>query len=623
MAVHRKLLAMMLIVSGAALLLASVASMAYQYSQFRTDLARNAATSATLILANTRPSVSFNDPEDAHDTLATLTASSHLRLACLYLSTGELFAGYRPHQEEPGCPPSPPPVGHRFSATNLELVQRDIVEGRPTEWLLLRNDLNLLMVRLRTQALITTLVFCAALFLAYVLSLSLQSLVSDPVVELASLARGVSVTGDYSRRAVKRSDDEIGVLAESFNQMLERVTAAEAEREGALAREREANRTKDEFLATLSHELRTPLGAILGWAQLLRRKIVPVEEMERGLERIERNAHSQNRLINDLLDISRILSGKLSLHRQPADLVAIARVILDSLAPLAQSRRVSLHADWEEPKMLALIDTDRISQVLSNLLSNALKFTPPEGEVRVTIRRAGEMQEIAVSDTGAGIAPDFLPRLFEPFRQADASHTRAHGGLGLGLAIARRITDMHGGDISAESAGIGQGAVFRVRLPAAVEVPRMLGPGSGSAGDSAGVPDLSPYSILVVDDDQDSRDLVVSALGSAGAHAMSAASADEAIALALDAPPDVLITDIAMPHIDGYTLKARLEQQLKDRMPGVVIALSAFAAEADARRSIELGFDAHITKPFDADFLLATIHEQLMLREAGVRMPRR
>jgi signal transduction histidine kinase/CheY-like chemotaxis protein len=611
LAVHRKLMAMLMITSGMALLLASTMSILYAFFQVREDVAVNLGSSARLVLSNTRVSVSFEDSTDALQALEALRSNPSIRLACLYRPEGALLAAFRPDSVSM-CPPKPPPAGYSYSGGRLELIERDVVpDGQPGAWVLIQSDLALLTDRLRGQATITLVVFAVALLLAFVLSSVLQRIVSQPVVELAQLTQAVSATGDYSRRVEKRSEDELGMLADSINGMFERITLVESERQVALEREREANRAKDEFLATLSHELRTPLSAILGWTQLMRRKLVPPEEFARGLERIERNAHAQNRLINDLLDLSRILSGKMSLQRQAADLTAITRVIVESMLPLAQAQEIALHADLGDQRLLAFIDADRISQVATNLLTNALKFTPHGGTVTVTTRRVGEMVELAVSDTGAGIAPDFLPRVFEPFRQADASHTRKHGGLGLGLAIVKRITEMHGGDVNVESAGVGAGSRFTIRLPAAVE-PAVIAGMADDANSAGTTPDLSALAILIVDDDADTRELVRIALTRTGARLSVASSSAEGLAAALSGPPDVLITDIAMPLQDGHEMVQRLRESLGPRTPKVIIALSAFAAEKDAERSLSLGFDAHVTKPFEPDFLVATIHERVL-----------
>jgi len=604
-------MAMLMITSGTALLLASSMSIIYSFFQVRKDAVVDLGSSARLVLANTRVSVSFDDATDARQVLDALGSNPSIRLACLYRPEGAFFAEFRPY-DGATCPAKALPAGSSYSGGRLELIERDaVVQGQAGAWVLIQSDLTLLSERLRSQATITLVVFAVALVLAFVLSSVLQRIVSQPVVELAQLTQAVSATGDYSRRVQKRSEDELGMLADSINGMFERITLAEAERHVALEREREANRAKDEFLATLSHELRTPLSAILGWTQLMRRKLVPPEEFARGLERIERNAHAQNRLINDLLDLSRILSGKMSLQRQAVDLTAITRVIVESMMPLAQAQEIALHGDLGDHKLLAFIDADRISQVATNLLTNALKFTPRGGSVTVTTRRVGEMVELTVSDTGAGIAPDFLPRVFEPFRQADASHTRKHGGLGLGLAIVKRITEMHGGDVKVQSAGVGAGSRFTVRLPAAVEPAAMAG---GASDDDAArsMPDLSALRILVVDDDADTRELVKIALARTGARLSVASSAAEGLATALSEPPDVLITDIAMPLQDGHEMVQHLRESLGPRAPKVVIALSAFAAEKDTERSMSLGFDAHVTKPFEPDFLVATIHERVL-----------
>ena len=611
LAVHRKLMAMLMFTSGTALLLASSLSMIYSFVQVREDLAVTLGSSARMVLWNTRVSVSFEDATDAREALDALDSNPSIRLACLYRPDGTLFAAFLP---DAGvlCPLKPPPAGHNFSGGRLELLESDaVIDGKPGASVLIQSDLSVLTARLRSQGLITLVVFAVALLLAFVLSTVLERIVSQPVVELAQLTQAVSATGDYSQRVQKRSEDEVGILADSINSMFARITLVEAERQGALVREREANRAKDEFLATLSHELRTPLSAILGWTQLMRRKLVPAEEFERGLERIERNAHAQNRLINDLLDLSRILSGKLSLQRQAVDLTAITRVLVESMMPLAQAQGIGLHAELGDQKLLAFIDADRISQVATNLVANALKFTPPGGSVTVTTRRIADMIELTVSDTGAGIAPDFLPRVFEPFRQADASHTRKHGGLGLGLAIVKRITEMHGGDVKVESGGIGAGSRFTIRLPAAAGPATKAGT-ANDADSTRQTPDLSALRVLIVDDDADTRELVRIALASTGARLSVASSAAEGLATALSEPPDVLITDIAMPLQDGHEMVRQLRESLGLKTPKVVIALSAFAAEKDTERSLSLGFDAHITKPFEPDFLVATIHERVL-----------
>jgi signal transduction histidine kinase/ActR/RegA family two-component response regulator len=616
LAVHRKLMTMLMVTSGGAILLAGAGMMGYHYLQFRQTAVADLSTTATLTLVNTRPALSFEDESDAQLSMAPLTTRPGLIVACLYNTEGRLFTHVRGPARPMDCPSSPPPEGYRFASYGLELVKRDAPGDKPAQWLVLRSDLGLLRRQLGNQALITLLVLAGALLPALLVSAALQRVVSQPVIELARVATDVSRTGDYSRRAIKRTDDELGILADAFNTMLERITDAEAARETALAREREANRTKDEFLATLSHELRTPLSAILGWTQLMRRQAVPPAEQARALERIELNAQTQNRLISDLLDLSRILSGKLSLQRDAVDLVAIAQSVLDSHAPLAQTRGVRLTLDAQAGPLHADVDADRVAQIVSNLISNALKFTAAGGAVTLSMRRTGEMVELVVADTGEGIAPDFLPRIFEPFRQADASHSRTHGGLGLGLAIVKRIAEMHGGDVMASSEGLGRGAAFTVRLPAATTTTSDNAPDANRLPTKA--PNLAGLSVLIVDDDGDARELVNAALSAAGARSIAAASAADAITVAVQSPPDVLITDLGMPGMGGYAMVETMRARLGATMPPVVIALSAFASQRDVDESLARGFAAHITKPFDSALLVETV-EQL---SHGVRLHR-
>jgi CheY-like chemotaxis protein len=387
---------------------------------------------------------------------------------------------------------------------------------------------------------------------------------------------------------------------------------AEQERAELLVREREANRLKDEFLATLSHELRTPLNAILGWTKLLRANAVPVGSVDRALEKVERNAQVQARLIEDLLEISRIVSGKLRLDPRPLDIVTLCSTAIESIRPSAETRGVALERVFETGPMPSVGDPDRLQQVIWNLLSNAVKFTPAGGTVTLTARRLGEVDEIVVSDTGIGIDRAFLPNVFETFRQADASTTRAHGGLGLGLSIVKQLVSLHGGEVLADSEGEGRGATFRVRVPVRSVDPRpdpAREPPEGIEGR------LSGRDILVVDDDRDTRELLVSAFEAAGSHVRAASSSAEALALGSERVPEVVVSDLGMPGEDGYVFMERLRSTLGTRAPRVRVALSAFAAPGDRHRALAAGFHRHVAKPVDPHALVRLIAELL---EEGV-----
>ena len=393
-----------------------------------------------------------------------------------------------------------------------------------------------------------------------------------------------------------------------------RKRAEEALREQTEAAQRarlqaeEASRLKDEFLATLSHELRTPLTAVLGWAKLLRADRYDAGTAERALEAIERNAVAQARLIDDLLDVSRVITGKLRLDVGPVELASVIEAAVESVRPAAEARGVRLDVRLgPEPGPVAG-DADRLRQVVWNLLSNAVKFTPGGGSVAVRLGRADGHAELTVSDTGRGIAPEFLPHVFDRFRQADGRITREHGGLGLGLAIARHLVEMHGGSISAASPGEGRGATFRVQIPLLQSREAESGPRQDERADGGGEPAtpdpqaaiLAGLHVLVVEDDDDTRQLLAAVFGRAGARVTAAGSAAEALDAARSLRPDVLVADVGMPGEDGYSLIARV-RALGAGAGGDVpaAALTAYARPEDRARALEAGFQTHIPKPSD------------------------
>jgi PAS domain S-box-containing protein len=361
----------------------------------------------------------------------------------------------------------------------------------------------------------------------------------------------------------------------------------------------EANRLKDEFLATVSHELRTPLNSMLGWARLLRSGRLDDEAFGRAVETIERNAKSQAQLIEDLLDVSRIITGKIRINPRPVDLVPVAGAAVDSIRPAAAAKGIRVEAELDPGAGPVLGDPERLQQVVWNLVSNAVKFTPQGGDLRVRLASSGAHAEITVSDTGPGIAPEFLPYVFDRFRQADSSTTRTHGGLGLGLAITRHLVELHGGGIRVENHADGPGATFTVTLP--LMAGRYGGaPRDGVADGASGVFDLHGVKVLVVDDEGDTRALLTYVLGETGADARAAASAAEALEEMARWEPDVLVSDVGMPGEDGYALirKVRsLESERARRVPAV--AVTAYARSDDRARLLSAGFQDHLPKPIE------------------------
>jgi signal transduction histidine kinase/DNA-binding response OmpR family regulator len=395
---------------------------------------------------------------------------------------------------------------------------------------------------------------------------------------------------------------------------------AETERATLLVRERAAraeaeaaNRAKDEFLATLSHELRTPLTSILGWAHLLRSGGLPKGTSAGALETIERNARAQSQLIDDLLDVSRIITGKLRLDTRPVEIAAVIEAAVNSVRPAAHSKNIQLRLELDATPAPLLGDPDRLQQIAWNLLSNAVKFTPGGGHVHVRLRRINSHLEFRVEDTGQGIAPEFLPHVFDRFRQADGTTTRSHGGLGLGLAIARHLVELHGGAIRAESPGEGLGTTFTVNLPVmstppeggAVTAP--LDP-AGAQFSPGCVETLDGLRVLVVEDEADTRELIAFTLSRCGAEVRTSGTADEALQTLAEWSPEVLLSDIGLPGVDGYTFLRRVRELSTDSAGGVpAAAITAYAGGEDRQRALAAGFQTHLAKPLDPSELIAVV----------------
>jgi PAS domain S-box-containing protein len=374
----------------------------------------------------------------------------------------------------------------------------------------------------------------------------------------------------------------------------------------------DANRLKDDFLATLSHELRTPLNAILGYTRMVRTGLMTGDKQGRALETIERNARALTRIVEDVLDVSRIISGKLRLRVQHVNLRPIVSAAIDAVLPAADAKGVRMVPVLEGPEVPVSGDPDRLQQVIWNLLANAVKYTPRGGQVHVNLLRVNSHVEVVVSDTGVGIPADFLPHVFERFRQADAGMSRARGGLGLGLSISKNLVELHGGSIEAASAGENHGATFRVKLPLLiVKTPpgdQRVHPQSNTAASPMVMTDLQGIHVLVVDDEEDARRLVREVLELAGATVDSAASGAEALKLLATATPDVLVADLGMPYMDGFQLIREIRRHPSARVRHVnAAALTAYARSEDRTLALQSGFQIHLAKPIEPEELMAAI----------------
>ena len=461
LSIPNKIVAMVMTICGAALLLTSAALIAYDFNDARRELRLSVTTFARVLADNTNAAVSFNDAAAASDTLKSLRADPSVVAACIHTPDG-LFAqrvieSASPYPEHP----APDTEGNGFMVVSAPIQ----LNGKNIGTVQLRASLDPAYTHLRLDVLsIGAILIVAALF-AFMLSYRLHKFVSEPILSLANTAHEVSRHKDYSIRAAKQNEDELGALVDAFNEMLTQIQKRENDLQERTTELIEANRMKDEFLAVLSHELRTPLNSILGWAVLVREGKLPPDREQTALEAIERNARMQARLIEDLLDVSRIISGKFTVDSSVVGLNQIVETAIEVVRPAALAKHIRIEFTKPAGSIKVKGDAERLQQVVWNLLSNAVKFTPDRGAVAVQLVVVERYAMISVSDNGAGIAPEFLPYVFDRFRQADGSSTRKHGGLGLGLAIVRHIIEMHGGSVSVDSRGKGQGTTFTIKLP--------------------------------------------------------------------------------------------------------------------------------------------------------------
>jgi signal transduction histidine kinase/ActR/RegA family two-component response regulator len=442
--------------------------------------------------------------------------------------------------------------------------------------------------------------------------------INRPIRDLRASARALGRRETLN--PLDTSIQELREVADALAIAAEERASGEAQREELLRREQQArataeaaNRAKDEFLAVLSHELRTPLNAVYGWARMLQAGQIRDETAERALDAIVRNANAQVQLIDDLLDVSRVVSGKMRLEVRPVDLRVVIDGALDAVRPAAEAKTIRLHSVLDQRVAPITGDPDRLQQVIWNLLMNAVKFTPKGGRVQIHLQRVNSHIEIVVSDTGLGIAPDVLPLIFDRFRQADSSSTRTHSGLGLGLALVKHLVELHGGSVAAQSPGEGKGATFIVTLPLTIAaipagpVPRRH-PTAPAIQAWPPVPRLDGLRALVVDDDPNALDLASAILTGAGATVRTCLSAPEALAVLQQWRPDVLVSDIEMPGEDGYSLIRKVRALDHDQGGNTpAVALTAYGRIQDRMLSLTAGYSMHVPKPVDPGELVTII----------------
>jgi PAS domain S-box-containing protein len=432
-----------------------------------------------------------------------------------------------------------------------------------------------------------------------------QAVRISPLSHEGKVIGTLTIIEDVTERVAREA--ELQAQLEDRSRLLsnEKLARNEAER---------ANRLKDEFLATISHELRNPLNAIMGWAHMMRVGKLTPANVERAVETIYRNAKSQSQLIADLLDVSRIISGKLRLHVRTVDLISIINAAVDSIRPAADAKSIRLQTLLDPAAGPISGDADRLQQIVWNLLTNAVKFSPKGGRIQVKLQRVESQVEIVVSDTGVGISKEFLPHVFDRFRQADPSTTRIHGGLGLGLSIVHQLVDLHGGTASVQSEGEGKGATFTISLPfvgvtAHQDEAEAVHPTQSDEVISfEGLPSLHGLKVLVVDDEADTLELIREVLKSCGSDVVTSQSAADALIALEQYKPDVLISDLGMPEEDGYSLIARIRELPAERGGEIpAAALTAYARAEDRMRVLRSGFQFHLPKPVDSAELVMVV----------------
>ncbi|HKT80787.1 MAG TPA: ATP-binding protein [Vicinamibacterales bacterium] len=606
----RKALTLGVVPSVCAVLILAAASLTVTYLRARQSTRQDLAGQASILAQSLASALAFDDQGVANDTMHTLHVRDNVDAGCLFNLEGRLYSSFV--RRDGLCKPT---LDETRGGRRAVTAEQDVhFASKSFGTLVMFGNLSRFYGWMRAQSFAVLGALVGGVLIGFALTYRLQRAISVPVLDLARTADAVTATRNYSLRAVKTTDDEVGGLVQSFNAMLDELQRQNEALTLEIAERKRAEELKDAFLAAVSHELRTPLNAILGRVQILRHTKPTEDRLERSLESLERNAKSQARLVEDLLDVSRIVSGKFQLKTDVVDLRAVVNQAVEVASPQAAARSVSVDVRALSEPCLVSGDADRLQQAVLNLISNAIKFgngtavsvdLGAENADLASNRRP--MYAVSVEDRGIGIAADFLPHVFDRFRQADSSMTRQQGGLGLGLAIVREVAELHQGSVTASSGGLGKGARFTIRLPQLIEAdtPGVVARSVWAAGANA---PLSGLRVLVVDDEPDGLDIAATTLTEAGASASRALSGGDAVSLWERGGFDALVCDLAMPGMDGFEVLARIRayESKRGRRPAAV-AVTAYASQDHRARSLAAGFDAHLAKPYDTDDLIAAI----------------
>ena len=582
---RRKVLLLVLAAASIALGLSALGLVFYDLRAYERQWTNDLNTQAELLARTSAAALSFGDRETATRDLGVLKVRPRVMAAAIYTRDGQLFATYaKPAAGNPVFPAKPEADGYRIEGDEL-LIFRRVVEGSEPIGTIYLRALYLPWDRLRDYLGILLAVMVASFGVAALLSGWLQGAVTDPILEVSNVARRVIEQRDYSLRARKTTEDEIGQLVDSFNAML----AEAGRRADAL---RESDLRKDEFLATLAHELRNPLAPIRNALEILKMPDANPAMLEKARQMMERQLGQMVRLVDDLLDVSRITTGKLGIRKALLEVQAAVRDAIETARPYLETRRHQLEMQLPSQPICVEGDRTRLAQVFANLLHNAAKYTEPGGYITISLAEEDGQAVVRVRDNGIGLAPESLGAIFDMFVQVDRSLERPQAGLGVGLTLSRQLVVLHGGTIEAKSAGAGQGSEFTVRLPLAGGAPVTADP------ESRRLRARQSRRILLADDNVDFADSLAELFAARGHEVRVAHNGAEALAAAAAFNPDFAFLDIGMPKVHGYEVARRL-RDMPATSECVLVAVTGWGQEDDRQRAREAGFDRHIVKPVD------------------------
>lgn len=609
--IRRKFMLVVMATTLVALLLASIALVTYDLLTYKRTWVADLSTQADILGLASAPALSFQDPKTAQENLGLLSVRPNVTAAAIYTADGRIFASYRRDSTDTTpLPVHPGPAGHEAGRREISLFRPIVTPDEQLGWVYLRARYDL-TARLLSYLAIVVAVMLASLTVAAIMSVALQSSVIRPILAIAGVAHEVKDRRNYAARVPKTTEDETGYLVETFNDMLGEVgqrtedlerANRRLEQEVAVRQNAEhaliqADRQKDEFLATLAHELRNPLAPLRNALHILKVAGPGSEDAMLARDIMDRQLRQLVRLVDDLLDVSRITTGKVVLQRESVPLAAIVESALETVRPFVAERGISLSVVTPPVPLMLRADPTRMAQALTNLLHNATKFTDTGGRIDLCVEREGlDGITIVVADTGIGIPTDMLPFIFDMFTQLDRSLERPYSGLGVGLSLAKRLIELHGGSLEAESEGQGKGTRFTARLPGIV----VFEPSPGGASTDGGATSTpARRRVLLADDNTDFTSSFGLMLRSMGHDVVEAYDGAEALRKARSAPPEVAFLDIGLPKMNGYDLARRLREDPATRRI-VLVAVTGWGQDGDRKLAAEAGFDLHLVKPVES-----------------------